>query len=66
VLLALALAAGAAGYLVKIGAAGLHRVLLAAIVCGVFGLVYLGAARMTRIPEAAALFDRIRRFTRRV
>jgi putative peptidoglycan lipid II flippase len=65
-LLALAMVAGAAGYLAKLGAIGLHRVLLAGIVCGVFGLVYLGATRLAGIPESAILFDRIRRFTRRV
>ena len=65
-LLALALIAGGAGYLVKIGAAGLHRVLLAGIVCGVFGFIYLGATRLAGIPESAIVFDRVRRFTSRV
>ena len=65
-LLALALAAGGAGYLIKVAVPDLHRVLLAVLVCGTYGVLYLGATRLTGIPESAALFDRIRRFRSRV
>jgi putative peptidoglycan lipid II flippase len=60
-LVAAAIAAGAAGFGVKLLVPGAHRVLMALLVLGTFGVVYFAATRLFRIPESAALLDRIRR-----
>jgi putative peptidoglycan lipid II flippase len=59
-----ALGAGAAGFGVKLAAGGQHRIVLAVLVLGAFGVAYFVATRALRIPESAALLDRVRRVAR--
>lgn len=59
-----ALAAGAAGFGVKLAVGGMHRIIVAALALGVFGGAYLVITRAVRIPESAALLDRVRRVAR--
>jgi putative peptidoglycan lipid II flippase len=56
-----AFGAGAAGFAIKAGTLGMHRVLVAVLVLGAFGLVYFALTRLFKIPESAALANRIRR-----
>jgi putative peptidoglycan lipid II flippase len=63
-LAAAAVAAAGVAFAIKSGVSGLHRILLAAIVLGAFGVVYLAITRVLRIPEADALLARIRRLKR--
>lgn len=58
---AAALAAGAAGFAVKVVSAGTHRIVLAVLALGVFGLAYFGLTRVFGIPESTALLQRLRR-----
>ena len=57
----LALVSGAAGFGVKLGVAGMHRIPVAVIVLGTFGVLYFGLAFAFKVPEAVSLVDRIRR-----
>ncbi|MCU0621215.1 MAG: murein biosynthesis integral membrane protein MurJ [Gemmatimonadales bacterium] len=57
-----AIAAALAGWgVLLLLPADLHRIVLAAWVCGVFGLVYLGVTLQLRIPEAQAFARRLAR-----
>jgi putative peptidoglycan lipid II flippase len=57
---AAALSAGAAGFAVKLASAGLHRLAIAALALGVFGLAYLALTRLFGVPESAMLMRRLR------
>ncbi|MEX2154677.1 MAG: murein biosynthesis integral membrane protein MurJ [Gemmatimonadaceae bacterium] len=65
-LVTVAIAAGGAGFAIKVVSAGLHRVLIAVFVLGAFGGLYFGLTRLLRIPESAAVLDRIWRTRRGV
>jgi putative peptidoglycan lipid II flippase len=58
---AAALVAGAAGWGVKLLAAGLHRILLGAVVVGAFAVVYGLLTLAMKVPEAAAIVNRVKR-----
>lgn len=61
-----ALVAAAAGYGVRVVAGGSHPVLVAALVVGVFGVVYFAVARMLGLAEARVVLDSlVRRIKRR-
>ena len=64
-LLAAALVAGAASYAVKLQVAGLHQVLVAVVVLGIYGTTYFLITRVAGIPESRAMFERLRRLLRR-
>jgi putative peptidoglycan lipid II flippase len=53
------LAAGAAGFGVKLAVAGVHRIIMAALALGAFGIVYFVATIALRIPEATAVVRRV-------
>lgn len=59
-------AAGAAGYALKLGTLGMHRVLVAVVVLGAFGALYFILTRLFGIPESAAVWNRIWRRRRGV
>lgn len=59
-----ALAAGAAGFGVKLATAGSHRIVAAAFALSAFGVLYLALTSLLGIPEAAALVRRVRRRAR--
>jgi putative peptidoglycan lipid II flippase len=56
-----ALAAGASGFAVKLAFAGVHRIVMAVLALGAFGIVYFVLTRVFGIPESAALLRRLRR-----
>lgn len=61
-----ALVAAAAGHGVRVAAGGSHPVLVAALVVGVFGVVYFAVARMLGLAEARVVLDSVvRRIKRR-
>ncbi|HEU4625265.1 MAG TPA: murein biosynthesis integral membrane protein MurJ [Steroidobacteraceae bacterium] len=62
---AAALIAAAAGYAVRLAAPALHPLLAAAVVMGVFGIVYLVVARMLGLAEARVFVDSLKRRARR-
>jgi len=53
--------AAAAALGLKVAFPGLHRILAAVVVLGGFGLVYLGAAMLIKVPESRILVRRLRR-----
>jgi putative peptidoglycan lipid II flippase len=57
---AAALAAGAVGFGVKLASAGTHRIVLAGLALGAFGIVYFALTRVVGIPESAAVLRRVR------
>ena len=58
---AAALASGVAGFGVKLLAAPMHRLIVAALSLGTFGIVYFVATNALGIPESASLLRRLRR-----
>ncbi|MBX5461415.1 MAG: murein biosynthesis integral membrane protein MurJ [Steroidobacteraceae bacterium] len=62
---AAALLAAAAGYSVRLAAAGLHPLTVAAAVVAAFGLAYLAAARALGLAEARAFVESLWRRVRR-
>jgi len=52
--------AGAAALGLKVAFPNLHRILAAVVVLGGFGVVYLGATLLARVPEARILIRRVR------
>jgi len=46
---------------VKVALGALHPIVTAAVVLGVYGLVFIGATTMLRVPETTAVFERLRR-----
>lgn len=56
-----ALIAGGAGYAAKVGAAGLHRVIVAALAIVAFGIVYLGLTHLLGLDQSRTLVKRILR-----
>jgi putative peptidoglycan lipid II flippase len=60
-LLAAALVAAAAGFGIKILTLGMHRLIVAALVLGAFGILYFLLAHALGIPESSELLNRIRR-----
>jgi putative peptidoglycan lipid II flippase len=62
---AAALLAAAAGYGIKLGAATLHPVLIAALVVAAFGFVYFAVARLLGLTEARVFADSLLRRIRR-
>lgn len=60
-LLGAAVAAGAAGFGIQLLGAGMHRIVVAALVLGTFGVVYFMLTRLFKVPESVALLRRIRR-----
>jgi putative peptidoglycan lipid II flippase len=60
-----ALVAAAAGHAAKLMAAGLHPVLIAAIVVATFGAVYFAVARVLRLEEATATLAALARRAKR-
>jgi putative peptidoglycan lipid II flippase len=60
-LLAAALVSAAAGFGLKLLLGELHRIVVAALVLGTFGVLYLGLTRAFNVPESAALIARVRR-----
>lgn len=59
-----ALTAGAAGFAIKVLTVGMHRVAVAALVLGAFGVLYLLLTRAFQIPESLALLRRLRTLLR--
>jgi len=59
-----ALASGAVGYGLKLAVGGMHRLIIASVVLGGFGVLYFGLAMVLRIPEANGLLRRLRRTPR--
>jgi len=56
----LSAAAGAlVGWLIKLALPALHPIAAAVIVLGAYGLVFVGATVLLRVPEARTLFDRV-------
>jgi putative peptidoglycan lipid II flippase len=51
----------AAGWMVKVSVPEMHPALVALVVLGPFGLVYLAATLAFRVPEASAMLGRLRR-----
>jgi putative peptidoglycan lipid II flippase len=63
---AAAAVAAAAGYGVRIAAQGMHHIVVALLVVGVFGIIYFGVARALKLHEAQVVMDSVlRRFRRR-
>jgi putative peptidoglycan lipid II flippase len=62
---AAALLAAAAGYGIKLGAAALHPVLIAALVVAAFGFVYFAVAHLLGLTEARVFADSLLRRVRR-
>jgi putative peptidoglycan lipid II flippase len=62
---AAAIAAGAAGFAVKLGSAGLHRLVTAAVTLALFTIVYLLLTRAFGVPESGMLLRRVRGAARR-
>ena len=60
-----ALIAALAGYGVQLATTGMHHILVAVFVVGVFGVVYLVAARALNLDEATAFMDSLLRRIRR-
>jgi len=60
-----ALVAAGAGYGVRLAAGGSHPVLVAALVVGVFGVVYFAIARILGLAEARVVLDSVVRRIRR-
>ena len=60
-----AAAGAAAGWIVKVNVPAIHPALVALVVLGPFGLIYLAATLAFRIPEASAMLDRLGRLRRR-
>jgi putative peptidoglycan lipid II flippase len=58
---AAAIAAGLAAFALKAAAGGMHRMVVAVVVLGTYGVLYLGFTWLLRIPESAALVQRLRR-----
>jgi putative peptidoglycan lipid II flippase len=56
-----ALMAAGSAYGLKLVTIGLHRFLMAAVVLGAFGLVYVGLTYAFRVPEARLVLARVRR-----
>lgn len=56
-----ALIAAGISFFVKLGLSALHPVLLAIVVLGVFGIVYLGITAAFRIPEISSVLARLQR-----
>jgi len=59
-LFAAAFGAGAAAFGVKLVSLGMHRISVAVVVLGAFGIVYFALTRAFGVPESAALLRRIR------
>jgi putative peptidoglycan lipid II flippase len=60
-----AIIAGAAGYGVKLALGPMHPILVAALVLGTFGVLYLGLARVMGLSEAKVVMDAVMRRVRR-
>ena len=60
-----AAAGAAAGWIVKVNVPAIHPALVALVVLGPFGLIYLAATLAFRIPEASAMLGRLSRLRRR-
>lgn len=60
-----AIAGAAAGYGARIAAAGIHPVLMAALVVSIFGVVYFAVARVLGLTEARVVLDAVMRRIRR-
>jgi putative peptidoglycan lipid II flippase len=60
-LLAAALGSAAAGFGLKLVLGELHRIVVAMLVLGTFGVLYLGLTRAFNVPESASLIARVRR-----
>jgi putative peptidoglycan lipid II flippase len=60
-LLGIALASAAAAFGAKLVTHGLHRILVAGFVLGIYGVLYLGLTRALKVPESVVLIDRVRR-----
>jgi peptidoglycan biosynthesis protein MviN/MurJ (putative lipid II flippase) len=59
-----ALVGAAAGYGIRFAAPALHPVITAAMVTGVFGVVYIVVARLLGLAEARVFIDSVRRRAR--
>jgi putative peptidoglycan lipid II flippase len=55
------LVAGGAGVGVKMAAAGTHRIIIAVLALGAFGVLYFALTRAFGVPESAAVLRRLRR-----
>ena len=60
-LLAAGFAAGGVAFVAKLWLAGTHRFLLAGVVLGMFGVLYLALARAMGVPEVGIVLRRLRR-----
>ncbi|MGH7679529.1 MAG: lipid II flippase MurJ, partial [Gemmatimonadaceae bacterium] len=58
--------AGAAGFGLKLAFAGTHRIILAVVALGAFGVVYFLSTWLLGVPEASGLLRRIRERASRV
>jgi putative peptidoglycan lipid II flippase len=56
-----AIVSGVLAFGLKWLAVGLHRILLAVLVLGAYGVLYLALTRALKIPESQALVQRVRR-----
>jgi putative peptidoglycan lipid II flippase len=60
-LVGVALAAAGAGFGLKLGVSGLHRIVVAVLVLGTFGVLYIALTRAFNVPESVSLIERVRR-----
>lgn len=60
-----ALTAAALAYGLKLVLPDLHRIVVGALVLGLYGVAYFGLTRAFAVPESEAVFARFRRLTRR-
>jgi putative peptidoglycan lipid II flippase len=59
-----AVLAGTAAFGIKLATLGMHRFVIAALVLGTFGVLYIGLTRAFGIPEADVILHRLRRARR--